>query len=431
MVEHQLIRVMLWDQLVGALAYEPSSRLATFEYAPAWRNQGIEIAPLHMSLSAKKYQFSQLNSACYQNLPPAFTDNLPDDFGNAVFTAWLTSQELAADSYSPLQRLIFSGQQAMGALEYLPNINPVTCLQKPIELEALVETAQRVLDQRNPAITDAYLTEPELVALLQLSGRAGGTHAKVLVAINAERNEIRHEQPSGTPGFESFLLKLDGVVEHHPQQQAFGDPHSYGRIEYAYYLMALACDIEMSPSELLIEGERAHFISRRFDRADGEKLHFQSLCALDHADYKRPGQYSYEQLFAVMRQLKLNRQQALQMFRRMAFNVIARNHDDHGKNIGFLMDHQGQWRLAPAYDLCFSYRPGSPRVGQHQLSINGKRDHFNREDLLAVVPRLQREGQIILDEIEERVAAWPLFARQAGVERQQMLDIQQYHRLRL
>ena len=335
-----LAEVRLWGNLVGALAYDPVSKISTFEYGKEWVSKGCEIAPLRMPLSSKKYQFPSLNPETYKGLPAVFSDTLPDDFGNAVINAWLARNGRDVDSFTSLERLLYTGSRGMGALEFEPAISKEKKSNENIEIASLIEMAQLILDQRSnlsEEISPDKINNNAMSELFQVGTSAGGARAKALVAVNADRTQLRSGQVDAPRGFEQYLLKFDGVVEHKINNQVFGDPKGFGHMEYAYYLMAIDVGIDMSPSELLIDGERAHFMSKRFDRNGNKKLHYASLCAMDHADYKKPGAYSYEQLLSVGRRLKLPRKDAVEIYRRMVFNVVARNHDDHTKNIGFLL----------------------------------------------------------------------------------------------
>ncbi|MEZ0120942.1 MAG: type II toxin-antitoxin system HipA family toxin [Candidatus Reddybacter sp.] len=433
-----LAEVRLWGKQVGALAYDPATGISTFEFSAQWRESGIEIAPLQMPIAATKYSFPGLSPATYRGLPAIFADTLPDDFGNAVINAWLARTGRDANAFSPIERLLYTGSRGMGALEFSPAIDRGRMGGKggsELALDSLVAMAQTVLDERlglqqqvNQLSVDSGLAtdnDEAMQAILQVGTSAGGARAKALVAVNAERTQIRSGQVDAPEGFEHYLLKFDGVAEHKIDSETFGDPLGFGRMEYAYYLMAQDASINISPSELLLEGDRAHFMTRRFEREGNCKLHYVSLCAMDHADYKKPGTYSYEQLLAVARQLKLPRADAIEIFRRMVFNVVARNHDDHSKNFGFLLDEptgeeggRPKWRLSPAFDIAYSYKPGSPWVDSHQLSLNGKREHFERSDLLAVatlIGNFTREAPKIIDQTLAVVNQWPHYANQAGV----------------
>lgn len=407
--------------MVGALAWNPEAANATFEYTPEWIQTGVQMSPLQMPASpqgARLFRFPQLNYETYKGLPACFADTLPDDFGNAVINAWLSRNGRDPASFTPLERLLYTGKRGMGALEYAPAIQPAKNPKEKLELESLVTMAQQVLDQRTQALS-SLASDTDISGILQVGTSAGGARAKAVIAINKDRSEIRSGQVKAPEGFEHYLLKFDGVVEHSSQRETFGDPQGFGRMEYAYYLMATDAGITMSPCELLIEGKRAHFLTKRFDRIGNYKLHYQSLCAIDHADYKKPGHYSYEQLFSVARQLRLSRAEAIELYRRMVFNIVARNHDDHAKNFGFLLPGpHDSWQLAPAFDVAYSYKPGSPWVDSHQLSLMGKRDNFTREDLLdaaKLISNFTKEAKQIINQVVETVSRWSEYADRAGV----------------
>jgi len=433
-----LAEVRLWGELVGALAYDPASKISTFEYDKGWANKGVEIAPLRMPLASRKYQFPGLNPETYKGLPAVFSDTLPDDFGNAVIDAWLARSGRDVDSFTSLERLLYTGSRGMGALEFEPAISKTKTKtsNEKIEIASLIEMAQLILDQRSnlsEEISPDKINNDAMSELFQVGTSAGGARAKALVAVNTDRTQLRSGQVDAPKGFEHYLLKFDGIEEHKVNSQVFGDPKGFGYMEYAYYLMAIDAGIDMSPSELLIEGERAHFMTKRFDRVGNKKLHYASLCAMGHADYKKPGAYSYEQLLSVGRQLKLPRKDAVEIYRRMVFNVVARNHDDHTKNIGFLLTGpKSQWRLSPAFDLAYSYKKGSPWVDSHQMSLNGKRDNFIREDLLAVgslLSNFKKESNKIIDEVISVVEKWDDYADKAGVFANLSDEIKKNHRL--
>ncbi|PCJ41324.1 MAG: toxin HipA [Moraxellaceae bacterium] len=430
-----LAEIRLWGHQVGALAYDPISKFSTFEYSPAWRDIGVEIAPLHMRLSTEKFRFSRLGVETFRGLPAVFADMLPDDFGNAVINAWLARQGRDVNSFSSVERLLYTGYRGMGALEFAPAIKRNAKDSGDLALDSLVAMAQIVLDERVQLQKQVAGDDSAMQAILQVGTSAGGARAKAVVTVNADRSKIRSGQVEAPEGFEHYLLKFDGVEEHKVDSETFGDPQGFGRMEYAYYLMAKDAGLHISDSELLIENERAHFMTRRFDREGNRKLHYVSLCAMDHADYKQPGAYSYEQLLAVARQLRLRRDDAIEIFQRMVFNVVARNHDDHTKNFGFLLDGMDAlWRLAPAFDVAYSYKKGSPWVDAHQMTINGKRDNFAREDLLKVaslISNFSREAPKVIDRVIEVVQQWPHYAKQAGVFEGLQQEIQRNLRIGL
>lgn len=433
MVNHSVARVEMWGHWVGALSYDSNTGLCAFQYEDSWIRRGIEISPIKMPLSSQVYQFPALARDTYKGLPGAFADTLPDDFGNAVIDDWLARTGQDKARFSALERLLYTGIRGMGALEYLPVIDRGLNAADQLDLNSLVKMAQSVVNQR--AGLEEHLEEPDaqsaFMHILQVGTSAGGARPKAVIGINRERTEIRSGQVDLPAGFEHYLLKFDGVVESSKSKETFGDPQGFGRMEFAYYLMAKEAGIAISHCELLPDGDRAHFMTRRFDREGNRKIHYQSLCAMDHADYKQPGHYSYEQLFTLMRVLRQSRSEALELYRRMVFNIVARNHDDHTKNFGFLLNEQAQWKLAPAFDIAYSYKPGSPWVNSHQMSLNGKRDNFTRQDLLVPAASFQKEANQIIDEVIDIVSQWPRFAKEAGVFPAFADEIQKNLRLKL
>ena len=429
-----LSEVRLWGEQVGALAFDPVSGFSTFEYVPQWLESGVEIAPLHMALAPIKYQFRSLKTETFRGLPAVFADTLPDDFGNAVINAWLAQQGRDANSFTPVERLLYTGSRGMGALEFAPAIQRDNSKVARLELHSLVEVAQQVLDQRAHLQKQVSSGDDAMRAIVQVGTSAGGARAKAVVAVNADRSQVRSGQVEAPEGFEHYLLKFDGVEEHKAESETFGDPLGFGRMEFAYYLMAKDAGVNISDSELLLENGRAHFMSKRFDRVGNRKRHYVSLCAMDHADYRMPGTYSYEQLLMVARKLKLPRKDAIEIFRRMVFNVIARNHDDHTKNVGFILDSpQAEWRLSPAFDIAYSYKKDSPWVNSHQMSVNGKRDDFSNDDLMAVaalIGNFSREAPKIVGQIMEVVREWDGYAVKAGVFESLKAEVSKNLRLR-
>lgn len=404
----------------GYLAYTDDSGFATFEYTKEWQKEGFSLSPLHLPLSSQTYTFRSLPVDTYRGLPAVFADSLPDDFGNALINAWLARQGKDKSQFLALDRLLYTGTRGMGALEYQPTNYPNAEEDAPILIEELVNIAQKVLDARD----DLHLTDSEessMSKLLQIGTSAGGARAKAVVAVNKDRTEIRSGQVTVPEGFEHYLLKFDGVVEHQTNKETFGDPKGFGVMEYVYYLMATQVGIEMSECELLRESQsgRAHFMTKRFDRVGNLKYHVLSLCGLAHADFRKPGAFSYEELLLTARQLGLSNKEQEQIYRRMVFNIIARNHDDHTKNWSFMVNDEYEWQLAPAYDLAWSYKKDSEWVQSHQLSLAGKRDNFTHDDLLSITEQIthlrRNKAQKIIDETISVVSTWRELAEHHGV----------------
>jgi serine/threonine-protein kinase HipA len=414
-----LAEVRLWGKTIGAVALQDGEEAASFEYDAAFAQSGIEVAPIVMPLSRRVYRFPELSRPTFHGLPGLLADSLPDKFGNALIDAWLASQGRQPDSFNAIERLCYTGERGMGALEFAPAIGLRAKQTTHIEVSKLVELASEVLTHRNKlqASFAAEGSKDALRDILRVGTSAGGARAKAVIAWNPKTNEVRSGQVKAGKGFEYWLLKFDGVTGN--KDKELEDPKGYGVIEYAYYLMALACGIEMHECRLFRENDRSHFMTRRFDRlATGEKLHMQSLCALAHYDFNMAGAYSYEQAFLVMRQLQLPMQAIEQLFRRMAFNIVARNQDDHVKNIAFLMNKSGEWSLSPAFDMTYSFNPAGAWTASHQMTMNGKRDHFTMEDFNACAKTASmKRGRAakIVAEVQATVSQWKSFAEQAGV----------------
>ena len=423
--------VELWGDLVGAVNWDSSRGFAAFEYDKPFLEKGLDLAPLKMPLAEARqrspiFDFRALPKQTFQGLPGLLADTLPDNFGNAIIDTWLAQQGRTRASFSPVERLCYIGKRGMGALEFSPVIDESVEESVPVEISELIKLAQKITDDRSKLTGKLEYTSKALLNIIRVGTSAGGNRPKAVLAFNPETKEVRSGQVSALPGFDYWVLKFDGVTD-----QSLGDPAGYGRIEYAYYKMATAARINMMKCQLLEEDGRAHFMTQRFDRTRNcDKLHMLSLCAMAHFDFNSPGAYSYEQVFQVMRQLRLPYKDAEQQFRRMVFNVVARNQDDHTKNISFLMDKNGAWRLSPAYDVIYSYNPAGPWTSMHQMSIAGKRDQFTRDDLNGIGQEMNiKSSNKIIDEIVETVSDWPSYAKDAGVEQSQVEGIGIVHRL--
>ena len=414
-----LAEVRLWGKTIGAVSKQDGQDVASFEYDAAFAQSGIQLAPIVMPLSRRVYRFAELSRPTFHGLPGLLADSLPDKFGNALIDAWLATQGRQADSFNAVERLCYTGERGMGALEFAPVTGPMAKQTTHIEVSQLVALASEVLTHRNnlQATFAAAGREDALRDILRVGTSAGGARAKAVIAWNPTTNEVRSGQVKAGKGFEYWLLKFDGVSGN--KDKELEDPQGYGVIEYAYYLMALECDIDMNESRLFQENGRSHFMTRRFDRlATGEKLHMQSLSALAHYDFNIAGAYSYEQALLVLRQLQLPMQAIEQQFRRMAFNIVARNQDDHVKNIACLMNKAGEWSLAPAFDMTYSFNPSGAWTASHQMTLNGKRDNFTLEDFNACAKSASmKRGRAakIVAEVQATVSEWKSFAETAGV----------------
>jgi serine/threonine-protein kinase HipA len=409
--------VNIWNTRIGAIAWDASTQLGTFEFEPDFLNTNWDLAPLHMPLSEARrrtFSFAELrNSSAFGGLPGLLADALPDRYGNALINTWLTQNGRASNTLNPVEKLCFIGKRGMGALEFEPTVPKGPDSSTKIEINYLVEIANSILSGRQDFSTNLSDNQQKaLLDILKIGTSAGGARAKAVIAFNPVTNEIRSGQVSAPKGFTHWLIKFDGVTD-----SQFGTSLGYGRVEMAYHLMAKAAEIEMTECRLLEEDGRAHFMTRRFDREPGKgKIHVQSFCAMQHYDFTDVTSYSYEQLFETMRLLGLPYARAEQLFRRMVFNVVSRNCDDHTKNFAFIMDKTGAWDLSPAFDVCHSYRPASTWVSQQSLSVNGKRQNITRDDLISVAKQMNiKKAASIIGQVNEVVSNWPSYAAATNV----------------
>lgn len=413
--------VKIWNELVGAVAWNEATGIATFEYDPKFKDKGWDIAPLQMSLNAGKniFSFPALKkksdpySDTFRGLPGLLADVLPDRYGNELINLWLAQQGRPLNSMNPVELLCFIGTRGMGALEFEPTTLNETKRTFSIEIDSLVEIAKKLLSEKESFVTNLKADdEKAILEILRIGTSAGGARPKAVIAYNENTGEVRSGQTNVPKNFEHYLIKLDGVSD-----IQLGQSLGYGRVEMAYYNMAKACGIEMMPSLLLEESGRAHFMTKRFDReGESTRHHIQTFCAMKHFDFNQVTSYSYEQLFQTMRELKLDYQAAEQMFRRMVFNVAARNCDDHTKNFAFRLKQNSKWELAPAYDICHAYKPEHKWVSQHALSINGKRKDVTKEDLLVIGSSIKnKKAEAMIDEIGDVVSNWKKFADEVKV----------------
>lgn len=413
--------VKIWGELVGAVAWDEKTNLASFEYDPKFKKLNWDLAPLKMPINSSKkiINFPELRKSknaefdTFKTLPGLLADVLPDKYGNQLINIWLAQQGRPQDSMNPVEMLCFIGSRGMGALEFEPTSIKESKTAFTIEIKSLVDTAQKILSNRESFNTNLQKDEGKAVMeILKIGTSAGGARPKAVIAYNEKTGVVKSGQTKAPSGFEHWLIKLDGVSD-----VQLGASKGYGRVEMAYYNMAIACGIDMMPSKLLEENGRAHFMTKRFDREGGDtKHHIQTFCALKHFDFNLLTSFSYEQLFQTMRELKLSYRDNEQMFRRMAFNVIAKNCDDHTKNFAFRLKKEGKWELAPAYDVCHAYRPGSEWVSQHALSINNKRKEITKEDLIVIGKSIKNKKAVsMLEEINEAISHWKKFADEVNV----------------
>lgn len=428
----EVITIRYQDDVVGAVSFDTEKGLGSFEYDPGFIKKSVELSPIKMPLSNRIYSFPELDFNTFKGLPGLIADSLPDDFGNAVLNAWVAGQGRSPGDITPLQRLQYTGKRGMGALEYAPatQLRSLNASQQ-VEIQSLVSIAQEILDSRRNFEVELKQNGQDdreaMISLLSVGMSAGGARPKAVLAFNKDFTQVRSGQANVPSGFTHYLMKFDGVSEHNKNQETFGDPLGYGAMEFVYHLMANKCGLDMMACRLLNEGNRRHFITQRFDRIKNSKVHVQTLNGLAHVDYKKPGSFSYAELFGIARQLRLSAVEAEQLFKRMTFNIIARNHDDHSKNFAFILK-KDKWSLAPAYDLAYSYKPGSKWVNSHWMSLNGKRDNFTRSDFYSLEKLSpvfnKKKIDDIIDATIEHVSTWRQLAEEWNVPKTLIDEIQ-------
>ena len=422
----EVVEVTLWGERVGAVALDPRLAFYVFEYAPNFVATGVEVAPLTMPLAAatEPFVFAALPEPTFRRLPGLLADALPDDFGNALIDAWMAREGVERSAITPLDRLAYMGKRGLGALEFRPARGPRPSRQSTaIELSTLVESARQAL---TGSIGDDAHAEAALAQIIQVGTSAGGARAKAVIAWDPKTHEIRPGQFDVDPGFEHWLIKFDGVGT----DERLGVSRDYGRIEYAYHLMAKASGIDMSPCRLFEENGRAHFMTKRFDRDGLTKHHLQTLCGLAHLDYRQKATHDSSQLFQAIDRLKLGYESKEEAFRRIAFNVMAANCDDHTKNVSFILRQGHGWALAPAYDVTHAYNPHGEWTYQHLMSVNGKFKDISRADLMAVAEQFGiGTASRLLSDVGKAVASWPDFAREAKVSPAEIKRIAEHTRV--
>ena len=407
--------VYIWGEHAGTIAWDENRQAGSFEYAESFRNKGLDLAPLTMPLQNQQvWLFPSLNHDTFLGMPGLLADALPDAFGKALLDRWLAS--IGRTFANPVERLCYQGNRSMGALEFVPAQDNYLEKSTALEVDSLVQVAREVLNTKAELNASFDNDAKEAIAnIIRVGTSAGGQRAKAVIAYNDKTKEVRSGQIAAPEGFTHWLLKLDGVTNAN-----LGDPKHFGQIEYVYHLMAREAGIDMMECRLLEENGRAHFMTRRFDRTNhAQKVHMQTLCGIAHFDYKILHAYSYEQAFQVMRRLRLPYQQAEEMYRRMVFNVIARNQDDHTKNISFLMDQEGKWRLSPAYDISWCYNPQGAWTSKHQMSVNGKWDNITEQDMLNVAKNVNiKQPKQIIEQVAYAVSLWPKLAKEFGIPKE-------------
>ena len=422
-------KVMLWGKVIGFVSWEYERSVASFQYNPDFVDQsGMQLSPRHMPLGHTPYVFPLLDRDTYMGLPGLLADSLPDTFGNALISVWLDQTGRTENDFTPVDRLCYVGHRGKGALEYEPALSDDDTRSRKVEVKQLLELANVAL-QRQKQLSGRMAPSngsADLNAILRVGGSAGGARAKALLAWNPQTNEFRSGEIEAEPGFKQWLLKFDGVS---PKDGVLADPQGYGKIEYAYHLMARAAGITMADCRLHEEGGRSHFMTRRFDRdAQGEKVHMQSLWAMEHFHFGIPPRHSYEQAINAIKNLEIGMDAIEEQYRRAVFNVMARNQDDHVKNVAFLMDKEGVWSLAPAYDVIYAYNPAfTASTREHQMSLAGKRDKFKTEDLMTFAKTAgikPTKAKACIKQVAQAVKRWSEFAKDAKVSPKRTEQIQ-------
>ncbi len=406
--------VILWGTKIGTVAFDNESVLGAFEYDSAFLSSGIEVSPITMPLSRRVYSFPELSKRSFHGLPGMLSDSLPDKFGHAVINAFLESQGRSPESFNPVERLCYTGSRGMGALEYRPARGPNASESESLEIEKLVQMASKILSSREELRIP--ISETAMQEIIKVGSSAGGARAKAVIAWNEESGDIRSGQIEAGKGYGYWIIKFDGVSQNADKEGE--DVPQYTRIEYAYYLMAIEAGLVMSECRLYAEKDRRHFMTRRFDRDSitGNKRHMQTLGGIAHFDFNQAGAHSYEEAVRVMRKLRISNTEIYQFYRRMVFNVLAKNRDDHVKNISFLMNRSGKWSLAPAYDVTYAYNSDGMWTGTHQMTVNGKRDHIFYDDLLASAKSMgvkKSDAELAIEAVQISLSRWDEFAEQA------------------
>jgi len=428
------VKVKIWGHDVGVVSWNSKAGYSTFEIREDFIRQNINISPITMPLELilrgqRIFEFPELNYNTFNGLPGLLSDSLPDAYGTRLITTWLENQGRDPDSFSPVEKLSYIGKRGMGALEFEPAVNLNENISSRIELSKLIELADKVLENREKLHLNLN-KEEELVLseLIKIGTSAGGQRPKAIIAYNPESGEIKSGQVNTPEGFGYYIIKFDGI-----KNGGLGDPQGFGKIEMAYYKMAKSCGIDMMPCNLIHENNRSHFITKRFDRTnDNKKIHLQTLCAIAHYDYQMPGAYSYENTFAEMRDMGLPYYDFEQLYKRIVFNIIARNQDDHTKNISFILKQGEEWRLSPAYDVCWSFNPDGDWTSLHQMTINNKRYDFTHNDLLLFAKNQGiKKAEVLVEQVKEAVSTWSKHAKSLDVEPGIVRLIEKTHRMHI
>lgn len=415
--------VKIWDEIVGAVTWDDSQGCAIFEYEPEFLTKGWDLSPVHMGLLSarqgeRQFFFPNIDFHTFHGLPGLLASALPDDFGNSIIDSWLARNGRDPRSFNPVERLCYVGTRGMGALEFFPQVRPGQLNKSvPIEIEKIMQLAQDALSKRSELDAHMQGSDKEkaeaMLDILRVGTTAGGAVPKAIIAVN-DKGHVISGQSKAPKGYDHWILKFDGISIQHPGN--FGKSREDCRVEYAYYLMAQSAGINMTPCRLLKENGRAHFMTKRFDREGGDKIHVLSLACMGHLGWNPVGRVNYEDAFQVMRILRLPYAEHAQQYRRMVFNAVTKNIDDHTKNISYMMDKTGVWTLCPAYDITFTYDPDELFGDRHKMKINGKQQGFTMDDFLQVADNMGiNKPNEIIKQVLDAVYRWSDFAKQADV----------------
>ncbi|MGL1931523.1 MAG: type II toxin-antitoxin system HipA family toxin [Desulfotalea sp.] len=421
-------QVTLWGQNVGTAAWDNGQTF--FEYDKEFLKSGLELSPIHMPLSKTIYTFPNLEKTVFHSLPGLLANSLPDSFGNNLINNWFKSQGVQLNELTPVDRLSYIGKRGMGALEFTPCLNPKLDIVVPLEVDQLLKLAKSALNNQRNLSANLGTTDQDranaMLDIIRVGTSAGGAVPKAIIAMDKHGN-IRSGQAELDKEFQHYILKFDCTNEWASEE--IGQTISDTRIEFAYSLMAKAAGINMMDCELLEEAEgRTHFLTKRFDRLNGEKQHVLNFSAMAHVGWNPVGSVSYENLFAIMRALELPYAEKEEQFRRMIFNVLARNTDDHVKQFSFTMDKNGKWHITPAYDITLSYDADDFLNSQHKMTINGKQSFFVLQDFRTLADNIGiNKCENIIEEVSDAVAMWPNFAQKAELNKKTTAFVQSLH----
>ena len=400
------LKIIYHEQFVGVCDFTPHTGKVFFQYSPDFLQTGIALSPLLMPLENRVFEFDErvYSPQTFRGLPPLIADSLPDDFGNKMLSQWLVKNNISQNALHPLEKLCYVGKRGMGALEYEPSYERED-FNDNVSIADLLTVANEVYFHKTNEAIPLNDYSQSLSTLLRIGSSVGGARAKALIAINEKTQEIKAGDILQGEDYEYYLIKFDGLKDGKEIE-----PGGYGILEFIYHKMAVDSKIEMTECRLLAENGRSHFLTKRFDRTGGNKIHTSTLCGMAGVDFRQPNLIGYEDVFRILNLLNMDYSQKEQLFRRMVFNVLAFNHDDHTKNISFMYEGD-KWQLAPAYDMVFAFDPESYWLRNHNININGKNNNITTDDILTVGEKFgikKKEG--ILADIAEVIRNFRYYA---------------------